>query len=85
MLQEARLNTRWDFLFIVGYVFVLTFVSYNRMQRSPRFWLNTLLRLSFVLIITAGLCDIVENCILLSDIVPTMLEHPTVHLIASAF
>lgn len=75
LLHEAQLNTRRDFLFIVGYVSVLTILSYNRMQRTPRIWLNTLLRLNFVLIIFAALCDVIKNFILLWNMAPYNIAH----------
>ena len=74
-LHEARLNTRWDFVFIFGYVSVLIFVSYGQMQRESRFWLNALLRLSFPLIILAGLLDCTENIILLGDMARYNVGH----------
>ena len=70
VLDLARRNTRWDFLFIFGYVSVLVIVSYNRMQREPRPWLNTLLRLNFLLAILTGALDVLENAILLTDMAP---------------
>ncbi|HVS95777.1 MAG TPA: hypothetical protein VHE54_04800 [Puia sp.] len=70
VLDAARLNTRWDYLFIFGYVCVLVILSYSRMQREPRPWLNTLLRLNFLLAFLAGLLDAIENAILLTDMAP---------------
>ncbi|HEV2480895.1 MAG TPA: hypothetical protein VGS79_14565 [Puia sp.] len=69
-LDQVRLNTRWDFLFIVGYVTVLINLSYAQMQNESRSWANTLLRFNFPLAIFAGLCDVTENFILLRDMLP---------------
>jgi hypothetical protein len=74
-LHEARLNTRWDFVFIFGYVCVLIFVSYGQMQRESRPVVNNLLRLSFLLIILAGLLDCTENIILLGDMARYNVGH----------
>lgn len=70
LLQEAIKNTRWDFLFIIGYVAVIIMLSYNQMQREPRVWLNELLRLNFLLAIIAGLLDVLENLRLLYNMAP---------------
>jgi hypothetical protein len=70
LLQEAVLNTQWDFLFILSYVSLLIIVSYNQMQRERSPSLNNLLRLNFPLAIITGLLDTTENCILLDDMKP---------------
>ena len=69
-LDAVRLNTRWDFLFIVGYVTVLINLSYAQMQRESRPSVNTLLRFNFALAVLAGLSDSIENFILLRDMLP---------------
>lgn len=70
VLQEAILNTEWDFLFILSYIFLLTSLSYNEMQSQRSSVLNNLLRLNFPLIIITGLLDTIENVILLDDMKP---------------
>ena len=70
LVQEAIKNTRWDFLFIIGYVSVIIMLSYSQMQREPKAALNELLRLNFLLAIVAGLLDVTENTLLLYNMAP---------------
>jgi hypothetical protein len=67
IFDEARSNTRVDFLFIVCYVGVLVIVSYKLLQRQKNPILNDLLRLCILLAFVAGILDAVENVILLGD------------------
>lgn len=75
VLDATRLNTQWDFLFIVGYVSILIILSYNQMQRESRPWLNTLLRFGFLLAIVGGIFDAIENVFLLADMTPYNAMH----------
>jgi Mg2+/citrate symporter len=67
MLDVAKSNTHWDFLFIFCYVSLLLLHSNEQMQREKVFWLNALLRLNLLLALLAGLLDIGENLALLHD------------------
>jgi hypothetical protein len=75
VLQEAILNTEWDFLFILSYMYLLISLSYNEMQRQRSPVLNTLLRFSFPLAIITGLLDTIEDIILLNDMKPWNIGH----------
>ncbi|HEV3250565.1 MAG TPA: hypothetical protein VGZ71_06415 [Puia sp.] len=75
LIHYARINTRVDFIFILGYTGAIIMTSYNLMQgeKNPK-W-NNLLRLCFPLAVLIGLLDIVENIILLYD----MHDYPGDH------
>ena len=64
VLQQAVLNTKVDYLFIVCYVAVMFMLSYHQMQNKTWVPLNTLLRLNLFLCFITGLLDFVENIIL---------------------
>lgn len=70
LLALADTATRWDFLFILGYVMVIIAESYQQMQQEPRARLNGLLRASFAIAVIAGLLDAVQNFILLGNMQP---------------
>ncbi|HZY39736.1 MAG TPA: hypothetical protein VFE53_23940 [Mucilaginibacter sp.] len=67
VLDVARSNTYWDFLFILCYVTMIVIQSYNQMQREKWMFLNALLRLNLFLAFLAGFFDICENSMLLHN------------------
>jgi hypothetical protein len=67
VFDEARSNTRLDFLFILSYVGVCVIISYSLLQMQKNAALNNVLRFCILLAFLAGLLDIIENVILLND------------------
>jgi len=67
MLDLARSNTHWDFLFIFCYVTLIVIQSNNQMQREKWMPFNALLRLNLLLAFVAGFFDICENTLLLHN------------------
>lgn len=67
VLQEARLNTLIDFLFIICYVSCFFMVCYHEMQQQRTKLFNAVLRLNLFLCFLAGIADVAENYALLYD------------------
>ena len=68
VLPIAKSNMAIDFVFIVFYVALVIMLSYRQMQREKWYVLNSLLRLNFLLIVLAGILDIIEDVFLLKNI-----------------
>jgi len=68
VLDLARKDTYWDFLFIVIYVGLIMVESTALRQFEPWYPLNELLRMNLFLAVIAGLLDIIENFIILHNL-----------------
>lgn len=68
LLDEARYDTYWDFLFILTYVALIIVESKSFMLLEPVYWLNELLRMNFFFAVIAGLLDVLENIFILHNI-----------------
>jgi len=68
LLDQARLDTYWDFLFIFIYVLLIIKESGSFMVIEPWYPLNELLRMNVFLAIITGLLDILENFFILHNI-----------------
>jgi hypothetical protein len=67
LFQHARLNTEWDFVFIIAYVSVMIMMSYTLLQLQPHPGWNNALRFCMLLAVLAGISDVIENSVLLYD------------------
>ncbi|MCS3732337.1 hypothetical protein [Mucilaginibacter dorajii] len=68
VLDLARKDTCWDFLFIVIYIGLIIIESTSFRQFEPYYSLNELLRMNLFLAVIAGLLDITENFIILYNV-----------------
>lgn len=67
LIYYAQLNTYVDFLFIIGYAGMMIIITNNLLRRVKHQYLCMALRTCLLMTIAAGILDIFENSILLSD------------------
>lgn len=67
LLDVAKSNTHWDFLFIACYVLLIILHSSAQMQNEKSLFLNSLLRFNLFLAVLAGFLDVNENIMLLHN------------------
>jgi hypothetical protein len=68
LIVQARLDTYWDFLFIVIYVALIISESAAFKDLEPAYWLNELLRMNILLAILAGVLDYIEDGLILHNL-----------------
>lgn len=68
VLDLARKDTYWDYLFIIIYVGLIMVESTALRQFEPDYPLNELLRMNLFIAVLAGLLDVIENMVILHNL-----------------